>query len=65
MSEPTKPSLQLLMKLGSIVVHTDEFFNPDGHDIDRVTILNMIDDPEVQEWIKDMGAFLPLRRKHE
>jgi hypothetical protein len=57
-----KPSLSLLVKLGSIIVHTDEAFSPDGREVDRDVCLHLIHDPEVQEWITDMGALLPVKR---
>jgi len=64
MSDPRNPSLPLLMKLGSIIVHVDEWFSEDGRDVDKVVVLRAIDDPEVKQWIKDMGALLPLKRRH-
>jgi hypothetical protein len=63
MSDPTKPSLSLLSKLGSIVVHADEALSVDGRHVDIQMTVSLIDDPEVQQWIKDMGPLLPLKRK--
>lgn len=57
-----KPSLGLLVKLGSIIVHADEAFSPDGRKIDQDECVRLIRDPKVQEWIKDMGALLPVKR---
>jgi hypothetical protein len=34
MSDPLKPDLPLLMKLGSIIVHTEEMISPKGHPVD-------------------------------
>ena len=34
--------IALLVKLGSIVVHTDEFFSPDGHAVDRHTVKTLL-----------------------
>ena len=62
-NDPTKPDLPLLMKLGSIVVHADEAFGVDGHPIDIEALMPMLADPDVQQWIKDMGVFLPLKRR--
>ena len=62
MNEPTKPSLVLLVKLGSIVVHADETLSSDGRAIDRNVTIGLINDPEVQEWIEQMGALLPHKR---
>jgi hypothetical protein len=56
------PSLSLLCKLGSIVVHVDEYTSPGGHPIDFQVIRAILDDPEVQTWIKKMGPLLPVKR---
>lgn len=56
------PSLALLVKLGSIIVHADELSGPFGHPYDNITMQQLIRDPEVQQFIKDMGAFLPVKR---
>jgi hypothetical protein len=58
-----KPSLQLLTKLGSLIVHADETLSPDGRNLDRETFFNLLRDDEVQRWIKAMGPFLPLKRQ--
>jgi hypothetical protein len=60
---PAGPDLRLLAKLGSIVVHADELLSPRGHDYDKVALRGLIADPEVQNWIKEMGALLPLKRR--
>ena len=59
---PMAPSTTLLMKLGSIVVHADEATEPGGHSFDIAALRPLIEDPEVKEWIKSMGALLPLKR---
>lgn len=56
------PSLSVLVKLGSIVVHADELFSPDGRDIDKQMVESLLRDPEVVDWIREMGALLPLKR---
>ena len=61
-ADPRTPSLALLVKLGSIVVHADEFTKPGGHEFDMIAMRRLIDDPEVKAWVKLMGAFLPLKR---
>jgi hypothetical protein len=58
-----KPSLQLLTKLGSLIVHADETLSPDGRDLDRRVFFNLLKDDEVQRWMKAMGPFLPLKRR--
>lgn len=61
--DPLKPRLELLMKLGSIAVHTDELLSPGGHNYDMEALKPMLRDPEVREWIKDMGVYLPVKRR--
>lgn len=58
-------SLPLLVKLGSLVVHVEEFFSPDSHIFDRSVIQTLLDDPEVKTWIAymDEQAFLPKKRR--
>jgi len=56
------PSLQLLSKLGSIVVHADEATSPGSHEFDRVDLRALIDDPDVQDWLKQMGPLVPRKR---
>ncbi len=60
------PSINLLVKLGSIAVHVDEMLSPDGHNFDRVAIEQLLKDPEVKDWIKQMtaAAMLPVKRKN-
>jgi hypothetical protein len=60
--DPLKPSLSLLVKLGSIAVHAEEFFSPGGHEFDKHALDTGLHDQEVQQWLKDMGAFLPVKR---
>lgn len=60
--DPMKPGATLLVKLGSIVVHADEATGPDGHAFDVTTIQSLISDPEVAQWIADMGVLLPRKR---
>jgi hypothetical protein len=62
MSDPLKPSVALLSKIGSIVVHAEEMLSAKGHEYDRQAILSGLQDPELREWIKAMGAFLPQKR---
>ena len=63
-SDPLKPLLTLLVKLGSIVVHTDEFLSLNGHPFDRQALVPLLRDPEVEKWIAAMYklCFLPQKR---
>lgn len=60
--DPLTPSLSLLTKLGSIVVHTDEFFSQSGHEFDKHALDQLLIDPEVATWRKAMGVYLPVKR---
>jgi hypothetical protein len=60
-SDPLKPQLALLVKLGSIVVHAQEFIDTDN-EFDRIAMIPILDDPEVKRWIDNMGVYLPLMR---
>jgi len=60
-----KPSALLLIKLGSIIVHYQEFTSPDGHYLDKAALERLEQDEEVMQWLKQMDdkAFLPKKRK--
>lgn len=64
MSDPLKPSVGLLIKLGSIIVHQEELASPNGHQFDKVALDSVRNDPEVIEWFSQMNkkAFLPVKR---
>lgn len=64
MSDPLKPSLTLLMKLGSIAVHAEEIISPGRHQFDIACTETLLSDPEIKEWIAAMDkmAFLPKKR---
>lgn len=62
MSDPLKPSVALLSKLGSIAVHAKELLSPKGHAFDRSALETLLDDAEIKAWIKEMGVFMPVRR---
>lgn len=64
MSDPLKPGMTLLVKLGSIAVHAEELLSPAGHDFDKNAIDLLLRDTEVIEWRKRMDdmALLPVKR---
>lgn len=70
MKTPLAPPATLLVKLGSIAVHADEMrgynFNPAEHafQFDNGALENLLNDPEVKEWIAAMTqmAFMPVKR---
>lgn len=61
---PLKPSVALLVKLGSIVVHADEMLGPSGHEYDKIAIQTALQDSELRAWIEQMTkmAMLPVKR---
>lgn len=62
MSNPLNPSVTLLCKLGSAVVHAEEYLSPKGHPLDKIAFDTAIGDPEVQAWLKEMKVYLPVKR---
>lgn len=60
--DPLKPELSLLSKLGSIAVHSGEMLSAKGHVFDRTALEGLLRDWEVQEWIKAMGVYMPVKR---
>lgn len=58
------PSVPLLVKLGSAVVHAEELLSPKGHEFDRHALQTCLTDPEVRAWIAEMTklAMLPVKR---
>ncbi len=59
-----QPSPELLAKLGSIIIHADEYTGPDGHNFDLQAFHNLLSDPEVSQWMRTMDqlAMLPKKR---
>lgn len=64
MTSHIKPAMTLLVKLGSIAVHAQEYLSPGGHEFDRVTLQSLISDREVCDWLRAMqgDALLPVVR---
>lgn len=58
------PSPSVLVKLGSIAVHVEELLSPTGHGFDKLALDQLLKDPEVVAWLKDMDrlALLPVKR---
>ncbi len=59
-----KPSAQLLIKLGSIIVHQQELNSCHGHYMDRVALDTLLQDSDVKKWMREMdeSALLPKKR---
>jgi hypothetical protein len=64
MSDPIKPELPLLVKLGSIAVHAEELLSPQAHAFDHMALRTLLESADVQAWLKQMAdmAFLPVKR---
>jgi hypothetical protein len=65
MSNFLAPSVSLIVKLGSIAVHAEEFLSNDGHEFDRVALTSLLCDVEIRNWLAlgDAMAMLPKKRK--
>lgn len=61
---PLSPSANLLIKLGSLVVHYQEMTSPGGHYLDKEAIKTLEEDVEIKAWFAAMQkmAFLPVKR---
>lgn len=59
-----QPSMSLLCKLGSIMVHAEEALSPTGHEFDKTALDQLLTDPEVVAWRRQMesAAMLPVKR---
>lgn len=62
--DPLKPSATLLCKIGSIVIHADEFTGKGSHRFDLAAIKSLLKDDEVETWLCQMEglALIPKRR---
>jgi hypothetical protein len=58
------PSRTLLVKLGSVIVHAEEFMSHGGHPFDKIAFDTELKDAEVRAWMKEMdeNGFLPTKR---
>ena len=61
---PLRPEARLLIKLGSAIIHAQEYMSVNGHPYDKTAFDVLITDHEVRDWIMDMGrlALLPVPR---
>jgi hypothetical protein len=65
MTNSLRPSLNVLVKLGSIAVHAKEMTSPDGHAFDKIALDTLLKDPDIVTWLAEMdqNSFLPKMRK--
>jgi len=59
-----KPTPTLLIKLGSLIVHYEEWTSQHGHELDKAAIDGLMGNEDVKEWLDGMNkmAFLPSKR---
>ena len=59
-----EPSKTLLIKLGSIAVHTNEMLSDAGHHFDVEVLKALLNDSEITEWMAEVDklALLPKKR---
>ena len=58
------PDPVVLCKLGSLIVHADEFMSSDGHEFDKIAFEQLMRDPQVIKWLAGMrkAALIPEKR---
>lgn len=59
-----EPTPALLIALGSLVIHYEEYTSPTGHYMDKQAIDSIRNQPNVRAWFDAMNkqSFLPLKR---
>ena len=64
MNNPLKPSMSLLSKVGSLILHAEEFMSYTGHFVDKTEFDRLMVDPEIKEWLQSMDelALVPKKR---
>lgn len=62
--DPLRPVPSTLAKLGSLIVHAEEFLSADRHEFDLAAFRQLLDDPEVATWLAEMRrlALVPKMR---
>jgi hypothetical protein len=62
--DPLEPSAALLVKIGSALIHAEEYLSPDPHPLDLAAFEALMSEPEVTEWLGSMNALalLPVKR---
>lgn len=62
-TDPFHPSAALLAKLGSIIVHVQEYHSATGHPWDKQAMDSLLEDGELKEWMLAMDAMAMLPKK--
>lgn len=57
------PDLKVLCKIGSIVRHCEEALSPNDHVYDATALKTLLEDQDVQDWLKEMdkAALIPVK----
>ncbi len=63
MADPLTPDLGIIVKLGSLAVHIEEFLGPDRHHLDKSAIDSLLADPELKEWLAAMDSMAMIPKK--
>lgn len=58
------PPMAVLVALGSLAVHIEEYLSKDGHPNDKIAIQSLLAGAELRAFLRDMDrlAFLPKKR---
>lgn len=56
-------TLATLAKIGSALVHAEEYMGEGGHDFDKAAFDQMMADPAVQTWLESMKSMSLVPRK--
>jgi hypothetical protein len=62
LSKQTPEQIRLLSKLGSIAVHAEEMLSPNGVQEDVIAMRSLLEDPDVKEFLHEMGPLVPQLR---
>ena len=56
--------ITLVAKLGSLVVHVQEYLSRNSNPVDRSAIETIINDPEINAWVKELekDALVAVKR---
>lgn len=58
------PSPAVVVKLGSAIVHFEEWLSPGGHAFDLTALKSILADEEIRTWLNEMSTLglLPVKR---
>lgn len=64
MIKEIQPSKEVLIKLGSLVVHIEEYLSEKSSEYDKITIQALLADQDLQDWVSKLDelALVPKKR---